>query len=144
MSDQDNDDPAAAADDPIVEISQSKLNSMMAKARREGRGERAPSTSAPAAPAPSQALDVNTLAQAIVAAQRAAAGPHIPTPPMAPSAPDGRAPEISERTVIDLFALQPHQIRQLGPQGVRKVLERTASAGRAALGLPELPQKKGR
>lgn len=135
--DDDNHDPAAAADDPIVELSQSKLNAMMADARRKGRGERSSgATPTISTPAP---MDANSIAAIVAATVNAMRPPEPARPPpaAAPAAPTAHSLP-SNNGLIDPFA--PGAAAHLGPRGVRKALEAAWTAHSEAIGAPVRPK----
>jgi hypothetical protein len=73
----------------------------------------------------------------------AAAQPTTPQaqqpPAAAPSAPNGNAMPMTHG-VVDIFSLQPHELKALGPDGVRKSLDALVKIGRQLQGAPSRPK----
>jgi hypothetical protein len=64
-------------------------------------------------------------------------------PAAAPSAPANAALPM-QQGMIDIFACTPAQLQQLGPQGVRDVLDKLASIGAQMQGAPQRPKVPSR
>lgn len=100
-----------------------------------------PATPNAAAPltAESIAAIVASTVDATVKALRPTTEAPRPAPAAAPAAPTGHSLPTSHG-VVDLFNLTPSQLRELGPQGVRKNLEQLWAQGAQLAGAP--PRQK--
>jgi hypothetical protein len=58
---------------------------------------------------------------------------------MAPSAPSGHGLP-TQNGIVDLFSLTEQQRKDLGPAGVRKVLEQLVQIGNDQAGIPQRPK----
>lgn len=133
MPDDDNEDPAAAADDPIVELPQSKINAMMAAARRQGRGERDPNAAKATA-----AMDPAAIAAIVTATVQAMQPQAAARPPAAAPAAPSSFDLPSNAGLPDIFA--PGAAAKLGAKGVRAALEQIWSHADEVAGRPSRPK----
>lgn len=86
------------------------------------------------------ALGIKATQPAAPAAPTATQAPEAPKPPaMAPSAPSGHGLP-TQAGVVDLFSLTEQQKRDLGPAGIRKVLEQLVQIGNDQAGIPQRPK----
>lgn len=80
-----------------------------------------------------------TAAPAAPVAPTAPTAPVVPNPPAAPSAPNG-ASLPKQNGITDLFSLTDAQRKDLGPAGVRAVLEELQKVGGQQAGIPQRPK----
>lgn len=73
------------------------------------------------------------------AAPTATTAPEVPKPPAAPSAPSGHGLP-TQAGVVDLFSLNDQQRKDLGPKGIRQVLEQLSQIGNDQAGIPQRPK----
>lgn len=94
-------------------------------------------TATASAPTAAPQVDYQALAKAMIEAQAAQ-----PKPAAAPAAPSAHTLPTA-MGLVDLFAMQPHELHALGPQEVRKNLDQLWAIGRQASGAPQRPKPPG-
>ncbi len=167
MSDPNNQNPTGQGDaqydpnDPPV-FNRAEVSAIVQQRLaqdRSRRGNPPPSSSAPASAAPTGieermgkmetmfATLIERLTPAAPAAAPQAAAPSsepaAPRPPAAAAAaPNGPNPHTlpTNMGLVDIWNMTPHQIDQLGPQGIRREFEKHKEVGNRLAGAPTKPR----
>jgi hypothetical protein len=129
---------------------QAYVAKIAAKARAQGRGERAAGKAGGGSPAPKAdaqpaADDIASIVSRTVAeTMKAMQQPTNAPPAAAPSAPAASAtPTLNG--LVDYFSLSIDQINELGPEGIRDLHERALKVGsRGAPPRPQAPNSRRR
>lgn len=135
MSDNPDDDDTAPADAwrPQTEAEKAGVSRIVkARLAQEKRSQAA----APRAPA----VEPQTIAEIVAATVAAMQQPQQRPPAAAPTAPSKNVDAIDPRSgMTDVFQMSIAQLDQLGPYGVREIIDRNAAVGRAMSGAPRRP-----